>query len=148
MLFGLGDRHLENIMMTGPYCFHCDFSHVLGTEPGMKMLTGNTMRITQQMIDFLGGLDSPHYNKFKNLCGTVYNTARHWVLLFYVNLYALVYDECTTRTNLQNTIHTIFQPGNTTEDARIEIEQRVDRESRESNWKDTLTDIVHHLWNA
>ena len=63
-LFGIGDRHLNNIMMTSQGClFHIDYSFILGSDP--KPIAPH-LRITNEMLDFLGGIESNYYHQFHN----------------------------------------------------------------------------------
>ena len=60
-LLGIGDRHLENIMITEKgYLFHIDFSYVLGKK---AKFMAPEIRITPDMIDAMGGLKSHNYEK-------------------------------------------------------------------------------------
>lgn len=147
LLFGFGDRHLDNIMISrSGHMFHCDFSHVLGKEPGVKTFTGNNFRVTPQMIDFLGGRQSHFFAKFRETCINVYNTARRWYLLFYAVLHALVYDGKCEIQHLIDTVEHVFSPGSHI-DVKVLIEDRIDRESSNHiSWRDTITDTFHHLF--
>ena len=148
MLLGFGDRHLENILLTKQgVLFHCDFSHVCGQEPSMKSLVGNTMRITSQMVDFLGGKNSTYYKRFTHACGHIYNTARRWAVPVYACMMALVYDSYCSPETLQRIVETVFCPGESPLQACIKIEDRVNRESG-GRLTDRLVDTVHHLFAA
>ena len=69
-LLGIGDRHLENIMVTKDgNLFHIDFGFLFGKEPPKKGLLASKMRIAGLMIEPLGGFDTPDYKKFeRKLC--------------------------------------------------------------------------------
>ena len=59
-VLGVGDRHLENILVTKDgKLLHIDFSYILGADP--KNLDAE-MKITQDMLNMLGGKSS---NSFK-----------------------------------------------------------------------------------
>jgi len=73
-ILGIGDRHLENIMITeSGYLFHIDFDYILGYDP--KPLAPE-IRITPEMIDAIGGENSIYYTEFKNICTKAYNCLR------------------------------------------------------------------------
>lgn len=148
MLVGLGDRHLENIMMTrSGLLFHIDFAHVLGSEPNsIKYLTGNQMRITPQMVDFLGGHQSRYYARFRERCAAVYEDARRWASVLVTILSALQLDEIATPSQLREHVAEVFRPGSTAADAHISITERVDRESR-PRFVNQITDVFHHVFN-
>jgi len=72
-ILGVGDRHLDNLLMhpSGRF-FHCDFSFILGQDPKTYL----PMRITQDMIAGMGGNNSDNYAKFLSLTGAVFLTLR------------------------------------------------------------------------
>jgi hypothetical protein len=64
---GIGDRHLENIMITTDgKIFHIDFGFVMGKES--QPITMSDIRIIPDMIKALGGPTSERYLKYKKLC--------------------------------------------------------------------------------
>lgn len=72
-LLGVGDRHLDNLLLhpTGSF-FHCDYSFILGSDPKKYL----PLRITQDMIDGMGGQDSDNYQLFLSLVGGAFVTLR------------------------------------------------------------------------
>lgn len=73
-LLGIGDRHLDNIMLTRDgHLFHVDFGYIFGRDP--KPLPP-PMRLTKEMIDGMGGPESNNYKRFKSYCCQAYNILR------------------------------------------------------------------------
>ena len=65
-LLAVGDRHLENLMLTktSGNMWHLDFGYILGKHPPKKGLWVPPIRINQPMIMGLGGLNSKGYEEF------------------------------------------------------------------------------------
>lgn len=76
-LLGIGDRHLDNIMIhKSGYIFHIDFDFILGDDP---KLPSATMRISSDMLDAIGGKNGKDYIIFKEKCADVFNYLRKYV---------------------------------------------------------------------
>lgn len=151
MMLQVGDRHLENILMTRQgLLFHVDFSMILGREPHVKSIIGNTCRITPQMVDFFGGIHSTYYKNFQNSCGSIYSTSRKWVIPLYACMMALVYDNYCSQVELEIFVKQVFCPNAKSTTARVKVENRVDREStgQGRTWSNTVTDTIHHVFNV
>jgi phosphatidylinositol 3-kinase len=53
-ILGLGDRHLDNLLLTDDArLFHIDFGYILGRDPKYKI----SMKLTKEMVDGMGGTD-------------------------------------------------------------------------------------------
>lgn len=73
-VFGVGDRHDNNIMLTKTgKLFHIDYGYILGNDP--EIITPG-IKLTPGMIDAMGGLSSKTYQEFVDLCGKIYNCFR------------------------------------------------------------------------
>lgn len=73
-ILGIGDRHLDNIMLrTNGQMFHIDFGFIFGRDP--KPLPP-PFRFTRAMADAMGGEDSEHYKRFQSYCCQAYNWLR------------------------------------------------------------------------
>jgi len=71
-ILGIGDRHLDNIMLLGGgQFFHIDFGFIFGRDP--KPLPP-AFRLTQSMVDGMGG--DKEFTQFKSLCCQTYNCLR------------------------------------------------------------------------
>ena len=89
-VFGIGDRHLDNIMITKDgRIFHIDFGYILGKDP---KIISSPIRITTDMIDAVGGTSSVHYKQFLDYCGIIFNCIRRHINIFY-NILMILEDE-------------------------------------------------------
>ncbi|CAN0449039.1 unnamed protein product, partial [Ectocarpus sp. 12 AP-2014] len=65
-LLGVGDRHLDNLMLLPEgVLFHIDFGYLFGKDP---KLMPPPFRLTKEMVEAMGGTEAPHYTVFKSLC--------------------------------------------------------------------------------
>lgn len=88
-LLGVGDRHLDNLLLTpGGHFFHADFGFILGRDPKPF---APAMKLCAEMIDGMGGASSPYYSMFKQYCFTAFTTLRKSSNLI-LNLFALMVD--------------------------------------------------------
>jgi len=72
-LLGVGDRHLDNILLhQNGHLLHCDYSFILGQDPKTYL----PMRITEEMIKGFGGRDSDNFAKFLVFTGAAFITLR------------------------------------------------------------------------
>ncbi|ELP84266.1 phosphatidylinositol 3-kinase class, putative [Entamoeba invadens IP1] len=86
-LLGVGDRHLDNLLVRGNgIMFHIDFGYILGKEckpfpPPMKLC--------KEIVEGMGGKGSPQYQEFTKLCCECYNSIRKSSKLI-MNLFQLM----------------------------------------------------------
>ncbi|KAJ3106703.1 Phosphatidylinositol (PI) 3-kinase [Phlyctochytrium bullatum] len=86
-LLGVGDRHLDNILLTTTgHLFHIDFGFILGRDP--KPFPP-PMKLSKEMVDVMGGTNSASYQKFKSFCFVAFNSLRKSANLI-LNLFALM----------------------------------------------------------
>lgn len=73
-LLGVGDRHLDNILITkaGQF-FHIDFGFMFGRDP--KPLPP-AFRLTREMVEGMGGMESSEYRQFCSLACQAFNALR------------------------------------------------------------------------
>ena len=81
-VLGVGDRHLENILINKEgELIHIDFTYILGEDPQNASVE---MKITQDMLDMLGGKMSPNFTEFKNRCKKSFSSIRRRSSLWYI----------------------------------------------------------------
>ncbi|KAH9426447.1 Phosphatidylinositol 3-kinase catalytic subunit type 3, partial [Dermatophagoides pteronyssinus] len=88
-LLGVGDRHLDNLLMTKTgRLFHIDFGFILGRDPRLRR---PPIKITREMVDAMGGMDSENFYKFCSFVRTAFlHLRRHSNLI--LNLFSLMVD--------------------------------------------------------
>ncbi|KAG1669979.1 hypothetical protein FOA52_016240 [Chlamydomonas sp. UWO 241] len=73
-VLGVGDRHLDNLMLTADgRLFHIDFGYILGNDP--KPFPP-PMKICKEMVEAMGGQGSEYYVQFRMYCCEAYNILR------------------------------------------------------------------------
>ena len=88
-LLGVGDRHLDNLLLSSDgHFFHVDFGYILGRDP--KPFPP-PVKVCKEMVDAMGGTSSPHYARFKAFCYTAFTNLRKNANLI-LNLVALMVD--------------------------------------------------------
>ncbi|KIK10246.1 hypothetical protein K443DRAFT_212 [Laccaria amethystina LaAM-08-1] len=88
-LLGVGDRHLDNLLVAPDgHFFHVDFGYILGRDP--KPFPP-PVKVCKEMVDCMGGPQSPHYLRFKNFCFTAFTILRKSANLI-LNLVSLMVD--------------------------------------------------------
>ncbi|KAI5289959.1 Phosphatidylinositol (PI) 3-kinase [Ascosphaera aggregata] len=88
-LLGVGDRHLDNLLLCPDgHFFHADFGFILGRDPKPF---APMMKLCKEMVEGMGGASSANYMQFKQYCFTAYTTLRKSANLI-LNLFSLMVD--------------------------------------------------------
>ena len=91
-ILGLGDRHLDNIMINKKgQLFHIDYGYLMD-NPLTSILTSPNIKITPVMIDFLGGTEGLYYKEFTEYIIKIYDIMRLYKNLI-INYYKMLDDE-------------------------------------------------------
>jgi hypothetical protein len=146
-LFGIGDRHLENIMITNDgVLFHIDFSFILGQEA--KILVPY-IRMSEELIEVMGGRDGK-YGEFKSLCSKIFMSLRKYYIQFselfllllsfhipieYLNL---------KQSYIENQIITRFLPGLSDKEAAHIIDDLIENSCDTFGQK--MSDYLHYYY--
>ncbi|KAL7423928.1 Phosphatidylinositol (PI) 3-kinase [Cryptotrichosporon argae] len=88
-VLGVGDRHLDNLMLSpdGRF-FHVDFGYILGRDPKPYP---PPVKVAKEMVDAMGGTGSAHYARFQSFCFTAFIGLRKNANLI-LNLVGLMVD--------------------------------------------------------
>nr|ACS29271.1 pik1 [Meyerozyma guilliermondii] len=71
------DRHNGNIMLDDEgHIIHIDFGFLLSNSPGSMGFEAAPFKLTAEYIDVLGGLESKHYQDFKDICKQSFKAIR------------------------------------------------------------------------
>ncbi|KAG5452089.1 Phosphatidylinositol 3-kinase catalytic subunit type 3 [Clonorchis sinensis] len=86
-LLGVGDRHMENLLLTNDgRLFHIDFSFLFGNDP-KPMAT--EVRLTRSMIEAMGGANTSQFGEFWKITFTAFLVLRRHANLF-LSLFSLI----------------------------------------------------------
>lgn len=88
-ILGVGDRHLDNLLLAPDgHFFHADFGFILGRDPKPF---APAMKISNEMLDAMGGTNSEQYMQFRQYCFLAYSALRKSSNLI-LNLFSLMVD--------------------------------------------------------
>lgn len=142
-VLGVGDRHLENILIThSGIILHIDFSYLFGNDP---KFSNCEMKITTDMLDMLGGVNSEEYVYFQHICQTSYNKIRKfapfWYQIFkYLNKFSDI-----NLNIIESHIRDRLIPGEFDTDPSMQIINILQKNT--NSWLDSISDITHNLKN-
>lgn len=140
---GLGDRHLENILVCPDGSLaHVDFGYVLGEDPKH---VSTPMRITDDMIDAMGGKASHTFVSFIQKTQKGYETMRMYASFWYHLLSTEHYihgrqDRSLKR--IRDHVLNRFVPGEWDDEASLHIQTVVRRASEDSVFQQAA-DMIH-----
>jgi hypothetical protein len=143
-ILGIGDRHLDNIMVTKEgRLFHIDYSYILGNEP--KPIT-SLIRITGDMIDALGGISSVHYQQFIRWSGIIYNCIRKHINLLYNMLLVIEDNDRYKREKIREYMMQRLLPGISDKEAYNQFIGIL--ENSNDGYKNNIIDYIHKQYRS
>ena len=144
---GLGDRHLENILVcSDAHLVHVDFGFVLGDDPKHAH---TPMRITEDMVDAMGGRQSTTFVSFVKLTQQGYAAMRLHTSFWYHLLSAECFifgDKRRHWKRIRDHILDRFVPGEWNDQASLQIETVV-QQAATSSWYQSFLDLTHTASN-
>lgn len=132
---GLGDRHLENIMISNDgKIFHIDFGFILGTDS--HPITSTDIKLNADMLGVIGS----KYPEYLNLCrdGTI--IIRKFFNMFFILLSGI---KCSNINEVQikKFVMGRFQPRQTDEIVFTELLSIIEQSN--NNFTDIIRDFIH-----
>jgi hypothetical protein len=119
-VLGLGDRHASNIMVSNiGHIIHIDYGYILENPFHSTIVHNPIIRISNEMIDFLGGWNSEYYDLFKNYIIKVFDIIRLYsnIIINYYNI--LANENIIEWTNFKKRLTDRFLNGMTFKDIEV-----------------------------
>lgn len=144
-VLGLGDRHLNNILITYEgSLFHIDFGYIMGAEVSHRIIQ-HKLKLTSEMLDALGGKHSHDYREFEHLCRTVFQAARDNVQSYVLLFQSLVELGHITLSQLKSHVLNRFAPGEERQQASILFDVTLRKHS--SGYTNTIENVYDKLYD-
>ncbi|KAH7821712.1 Vacuolar protein sorting 34A (Vps34A) [Monocercomonoides exilis] len=87
-IMGVGDRHLDNLLLTDEgHLFHIDFGFFLGHDPKVRP---PPMKLSKEMIDLMQGGDSEYFQSFMSYCCEAYSILRRKCANLIITLFRMM----------------------------------------------------------
>ena len=137
-LLGVGDRHLQNMVISNGELAHIDFSYLLGHDPKLRM----NIRVTSPMIIMMGGQHSADYASFVSGVTNAFHKMRKYVGLWYSLMIYL--SPFFTLLEIQNHVKRKLMPCLEEADATMKIVDIVKYSS--NTWRHSVSDITHQIF--
>lgn len=135
-MFGIGDRHLDNIMISRDgRLFHIDYGFILGKDP--IGFTNPEIRITTDMIDAMGGNNSNYHKKFEELSLDIYIKLRNNInILTTMIMFIKNITDAFTEPYILSQIEERFMPHKTDEQSKKHLIEKIGKQKIEYSIKD------------
>ena len=102
-ILGIGDRHLENLLIgRNGRLFHIDFGFILGRDP---KIYPPPMKLCKQMVECMGGNNSPKYFEFKKKCVDAFIYLRQHARLIVNMFYLMIHSGLTEINDYEKTLN-------------------------------------------
>lgn len=137
-LLGVGDRHLQNMVISNGEIAHIDFSYLLGHDPKLQM----DIRITPPMIIMMGGEHSKDYAFFVKRITDGFHKMRKYTGLWYA-LFTYLSEEFSLK-EIQNHVKRKLMPCLQDAEATMKIVEIVKNNS--NTWRHSVSDITHQIF--
>jgi len=141
-ILGLGDRHSGNIMISkNGQIIHIDYGYILENPIHYSIFNNPIIRISNEMIDFLGGFNSIHYNLFKKYVISVFDILRLYSDIIIKHYLILSSEEIIDWSLFKNKLFDRFLNGMSFKDIEVTLTDVI--ESSSKSYGGTLIDICN-----
>ena len=137
-ILGVGDRHLQNMVVCNGEIAHIDFSYLLGHDPKLQM----DIRITPPMIIMMGGEHSADYAQFVTKITAAFHKMREHTGLWYALMTYL--SSSFSLLEIQNHVKRKLMPCLKEAEATMRIVEIVKHNS--NTWRHSLSDVTHQIF--
>lgn len=137
-ILGVGDRHLQNMVISNGELAHIDFSYLLGHDPKLRM----NIRVTPPMIIMMGGENSADYASFVSGVTESFHRMRKYVGLWYSLMIYLSSDFALLE--IQDHVKRKLMPCLEEADATMRMVDIVKYNS--NTWRHSVSDITHQIF--
>ncbi|KAL5485774.1 VPS34 [Sanghuangporus weigelae] len=143
-ILGVGDRHLDNLLLAPDgHFFHVDFGYILGHDPKPYP---PPVKVCPEMIEAMGGTHSPEFARFQNLCFVAYTILRKSANLI-LNLVSLMGEANIPHVNYRDVHEQLqekFQLHLSEEEAIKELEKQLRGSSTYHNFLDRMHGVAQY----
>lgn len=137
-ILGVGDRHLQNMVISNGELAHIDFSYLLGHDPKLRM----NIRVTPPMIIMMGGENSVDYASFVSGVTKAFHKMRKYVGLWYSLMVYL--SSSFALLEIQDHVKRKLMPCLEEADATMRMVDIVKYNS--NTWRHSVSDITHQIF--
>lgn len=137
-ILGVGDRHLQNMVISNGEIAHIDFSYLLGHDPKLRM----NIRVTPPMIVMMGGEHSTDYAAFVSGVTAAFHKMRKHIGLWHSLLLYLSSD--FSLLEIQDHVKRKLMPSLEEADATMKIVDIVKYNS--NTWRHSVSDLTHQIF--
>ena len=140
-ILGLGDRHLDNIMINNiGQIFHIDYGYLMD-NPVTSIISNPNIKVTTAMIDFLGGVEGKYYKEFTHYIIQVYDILRLYKNLV-INYYELLGEEKFIKWDIfKPKLEDRFLSGLSWKDIEVTLINEIENSN---SYPSVFADLCHH----
>jgi len=140
-ILGLGDRHLDNIMINNfGQIFHIDYGYLMD-NPVTSIISNPNIKVTTVMIDFLGGIEGKYYKEFTQYIIQVYDILRLYKNLI-INYYEMLGEEKFIKWDIfKPKLEDRFLSGLSWKDIEVTLINEIENSN---SYPSVFADLCHH----